>query len=143
MFQLSFLLAMLIFFSVASAKRDDYVLPGIPSLAILFAALFTSLRTSCIASEAARYRGRRWSPLIAIRPGREPRCGFTIRHARAAGQNQSGRSRAGRLFVKYYIGALSLVLVALAFAVVGLLRFDCFRRSKRKHPARTALGRAF
>jgi 4-amino-4-deoxy-L-arabinose transferase-like glycosyltransferase len=43
LFQASFVIAILIFFSTASAKRDDYVLPAIPSLAILFAALFTSL----------------------------------------------------------------------------------------------------
>jgi hypothetical protein len=48
-FQLSFLVAILICFSVASAKRDDYVMPGIPSMAILFAALFTSLRDARIA----------------------------------------------------------------------------------------------
>ena len=43
LFQASFVLAVLIFFSTASAKRDDYVLPAIPSLAILFAAAFTAL----------------------------------------------------------------------------------------------------
>jgi 4-amino-4-deoxy-L-arabinose transferase-like glycosyltransferase len=56
MFQFSFLVAILVFFSVASAKRDDYILPGIPSLAILFAALFTSLRDVRIAQ---RHRGFR------------------------------------------------------------------------------------
>ncbi|MGH7881063.1 MAG: hypothetical protein ACREQD_16430, partial [Candidatus Binataceae bacterium] len=43
-FQLAMTLAVLLFFSVASAKRDDYVLPAIPPLAILLAALFTQLR---------------------------------------------------------------------------------------------------
>jgi 4-amino-4-deoxy-L-arabinose transferase-like glycosyltransferase len=42
-FQLAMVLAVLLFFSVASAKRDDYVLPALPPLAILFAALFTAL----------------------------------------------------------------------------------------------------
>jgi hypothetical protein len=41
LFQLSLVLAVLIFFSAASAKRDDYILPAMPGLAILFAALFT------------------------------------------------------------------------------------------------------
>jgi Dolichyl-phosphate-mannose-protein mannosyltransferase len=45
LFQASFVIAIVIFFSIASAKRDDYVLPAVPSLAILFAALFTSLRS--------------------------------------------------------------------------------------------------
>jgi len=43
-FQLAMALAVLLLFSAASAKRDDYILPAIPSLAILFAALFTNLR---------------------------------------------------------------------------------------------------
>ncbi|HTQ23807.1 MAG TPA: glycosyltransferase family 39 protein [Candidatus Binataceae bacterium] len=41
LFQLSLVLAVLVFFSVASSKRDDYILPAMPSLAILFASLFT------------------------------------------------------------------------------------------------------
>jgi 4-amino-4-deoxy-L-arabinose transferase-like glycosyltransferase len=41
LFQLSLVLAVLVFFSIASSKRDDYILPAMPSLAILFAALFT------------------------------------------------------------------------------------------------------
>ncbi len=41
LFQLSLAMAVLIFFSAASAKRDDYILPALPSLAILFAALFS------------------------------------------------------------------------------------------------------
>ena len=42
LFQLSLVAAVLIFFSVASAKRDDYILPALPSLAIAFAALFVA-----------------------------------------------------------------------------------------------------
>jgi 4-amino-4-deoxy-L-arabinose transferase-like glycosyltransferase len=41
LFQLSLTLAVLVLFSVASSKRDDYILPGIPGLAIAFAALFS------------------------------------------------------------------------------------------------------
>jgi 4-amino-4-deoxy-L-arabinose transferase-like glycosyltransferase len=40
LYQLAMVLAILIFFSAASAKRDDYILPALPSLAILFASLF-------------------------------------------------------------------------------------------------------
>jgi 4-amino-4-deoxy-L-arabinose transferase-like glycosyltransferase len=40
-YQLSMTLAVVLLFSVASAKRDDYILPAIPPLAILFAALFS------------------------------------------------------------------------------------------------------
>jgi hypothetical protein len=42
-FELAMVLAVLLFFSAASAKRDDYILPALPPLAILFAALFTAL----------------------------------------------------------------------------------------------------
>jgi Dolichyl-phosphate-mannose-protein mannosyltransferase len=41
-YQLAMVLAVLLLFSASSAKRDDYILPAIPPLAILFAALFTS-----------------------------------------------------------------------------------------------------
>src|SRR6202023_3710201 len=40
-----------IFFSIASSKRDDYILPAMPGLAILFAALFTG---AAIAPERER-----------------------------------------------------------------------------------------
>jgi len=51
LFQLSLVLAVLAFFSIASAKRDDYILPAMPPLAILFAALFTG---AAIAPERER-----------------------------------------------------------------------------------------
>lgn len=41
-FQLAMVLAVVLFFSAASAKRDDYILPALAPLAILFAALFTA-----------------------------------------------------------------------------------------------------
>ena len=34
-------LAVLLFFSIASVKRDDYILPAIPGIAILCASVFT------------------------------------------------------------------------------------------------------
>ena len=51
-FQLAMVLAVLIFFSAASAKRDDYILPALPPLATLFAGLFTEVRTEGRASAA-------------------------------------------------------------------------------------------
>src|SRR5208283_4957849 len=39
--QVSMSLAVLIFFSIASVKRDDYILPAIPGIAILCASVFT------------------------------------------------------------------------------------------------------
>jgi len=42
--QLALMLAVVLLFSAASAKRDDYILPAIPPLAIILATLFTSLQ---------------------------------------------------------------------------------------------------
>jgi 4-amino-4-deoxy-L-arabinose transferase-like glycosyltransferase len=39
-YQLCMPLAVLIFFSIASVKRDDYILPALPGIAILFASVF-------------------------------------------------------------------------------------------------------
>jgi hypothetical protein len=43
LYQLAMVLAVLLLFSLASAKRDDYILPALPPLAILFAAQFVCL----------------------------------------------------------------------------------------------------
>ncbi|MBV8452848.1 MAG: hypothetical protein JOZ29_11315, partial [Deltaproteobacteria bacterium] len=43
LYQLAMALAVLLLFSIASAKRDDYILPALPPLAILFAAQFVCL----------------------------------------------------------------------------------------------------
>jgi hypothetical protein len=43
-YQLALAISVLTLFSIASAKRDDYILPAIPSLAILFATLFSEGR---------------------------------------------------------------------------------------------------
>jgi hypothetical protein len=43
LYQLAMALAVLVLFSAASAKRDDYILPALPPLAIMFAALFVGL----------------------------------------------------------------------------------------------------
>lgn len=58
LYQLTFALTVLIFFSVASAKRDDYILPALPSLAIGFAALFTTLK------KPGAERGVRWTTYL-------------------------------------------------------------------------------
>ena len=39
-YQAAMVLTVLLIFSIASAKRDDYILPAIPPLAIMLAALF-------------------------------------------------------------------------------------------------------
>ncbi len=61
-YQLAMTLAVIVLFSVSSAKRDDYILPAIPPLAILFAALFsgaiTARVTSAVAAEGVGSRTR-------------------------------------------------------------------------------------
>ncbi len=79
LFQLSLVLAVLVFFSIASSKRDDYILPAMPSLAILFAALFTG---------------------AAIAPGRERSSPGRVRDLTAAA--------IAAAFVALVIGALVL-----------------------------------
>lgn len=61
-FQLSLVLAVLVFFSIANSKRDDYILPAMPGLAILFAALFTG---AAIAPERERSPSGRVRDLTA------------------------------------------------------------------------------
>jgi 4-amino-4-deoxy-L-arabinose transferase-like glycosyltransferase len=42
LYQTAMALSVILLFSIASAKRDDYILPAIPPLAIVFAAVFTT-----------------------------------------------------------------------------------------------------
>jgi hypothetical protein len=138
MFQLSFLLAMLIFFSLASAKRDDYVLPGIPSLAILLAALFTSIRDASM-TQRLRNLAAIIVAALAIMGLVAASTWISIgQSALLAKINPIDRAQA-ELLVRSYLGALSLMLMTAAFAVIGstLLIFSGVRR---KLPARTALG---
>ena len=62
LFQLSLVAAVLVFFSIANSKRDDYILPAMPPLAILFAALFTG---AAIAPERERSLAARVRNLTA------------------------------------------------------------------------------
>ncbi len=64
LFQLSFVFAVQFFFGAASAKRDDYVLPAMPGLAIAFAALFTVLDPGL--TESARWAAKLRDALSAL-----------------------------------------------------------------------------
>ena len=141
MFQFSFLLAMLIFFSVASAKRDDYVLPGIPSLVILFAALFTSLKDARL-TERLRDTAAVAVCVIAILIVATASMWVYVEHLTLVNEiNPVDRAQAD-LLVKYYIGAMSLALVAVGSAVIGCAALDVIG-VRRKHPAQTAAGLGF
>jgi hypothetical protein len=139
LFQLSFLLAMVIFFSLASAKRDDYVLPGIPSVAILFAALFTALETNAWMVERLRNIAAVAMSALAVLGLVVAMLWISRTHSRLLDEiNPIDRAQA-QLFVKYYIGALSLILVAVALGVIecAALIISGLRRGR---PVRTAIG---
>jgi hypothetical protein len=53
LYQLALALAVVVLFSAASAKRDDYILPAIPPFAMLFAALFTRALSAPVNSPAS------------------------------------------------------------------------------------------
>jgi 4-amino-4-deoxy-L-arabinose transferase-like glycosyltransferase len=50
LYQAAFVIAALVFFSLASAKRDDYILPELPGLAILLASLFIAAERKALAT---------------------------------------------------------------------------------------------
>ncbi len=142
LFQLSLLLAMLIFFSLASARRDDYVLAGLPSLAILFAALFTSLKDAQDDAKVSR-RLRDIAAAVVIAIAILGIAGASmwiyIRHSTLLDAiNPLDRAQAD-LFVKFYIGALSLILVVVAMAVAGCAEL-VVHGEWRGRPAQTAAG---
>jgi 4-amino-4-deoxy-L-arabinose transferase-like glycosyltransferase len=136
-FQLSFLLAMLILFSLASAKRADYVLPGIPSLAILLAALFTSLKDGVaqrLRNIAAIVAGAMAILVLVLAS-----MWVYLQHLSLLDQISATARAQADLFVKYYIRALSFALVVLALTVFGCFEL-IVNGIRRKHPAQTAAG---
>src|SRR5579863_1125833 len=54
LYQLALALAVVVLFSASSAKRDDYILPAIPPLAILIAALFSGAIAAPATAASAR-----------------------------------------------------------------------------------------
>jgi hypothetical protein len=138
MYQLSFLLAMLIFFSLASAKRDDYVLAGIPSLAILLGALFSSIRDASITQRLRDLAAIIVAALAIVGLAAASTWISIGQSAPLAKINPIDRAQA-ELLLRYYLGALSLMLIAAAFAFIGCALL-IFSGVQRKLPARTALG---
>ncbi|MGH7932099.1 MAG: ArnT family glycosyltransferase, partial [Candidatus Binataceae bacterium] len=65
LFQLAMALAVIVMFSAASAKRDDYILPALPSLAILFAGLFaTGVAAASSSKGGGKYARPNYTALI-------------------------------------------------------------------------------
>jgi 4-amino-4-deoxy-L-arabinose transferase-like glycosyltransferase len=70
-YQIAMVAAVIVLFSASSAKRDDYILPAIPPLAVLFATLFSraldSLGTATSAPGAISSRARNLSRVRIVR----------------------------------------------------------------------------
>jgi hypothetical protein len=101
-YQLALALAVVVLFSAASAKRDDYILPAIPPLAILFAALFTRAIAAPVTDSAQDGR-------------------------RTSGDRGSGDSSARVNYVPIVRDLTALIIaVAMFLGVVGAI---CFARA--------------
>ena len=138
LFQLSFLLAVLIFLSAASAKREDYILPGIPCLAILLAPLFTSLPPSQYV-EMLRDLAALIVAALAVLVLEAALLGTSIGHsALLAGISRFDRAQA-QLLLRVYFASISLLFVAVALPIVGGAAL-VISGVLRKHPLRTAVG---
>jgi 4-amino-4-deoxy-L-arabinose transferase-like glycosyltransferase len=66
LFQLAMACAVVMLFSASSAKRDDYILPALPPLAILFAALFTNVGAASNRLGAASLRDLTAGAIAAV-----------------------------------------------------------------------------
>lgn len=66
-YQISMSLAVLLFFSIASVKRDDYILPALPAIAILCASVFTlDIRGIAVKLRDVLVAAFVFGPIIAI-----------------------------------------------------------------------------
>jgi 4-amino-4-deoxy-L-arabinose transferase-like glycosyltransferase len=67
LYQISMSLAVLLFFSIASVKRDDYILPALPGIAILCASVFTlSVRGRAAKLRDVLVAAFVFAPIVAI-----------------------------------------------------------------------------
>ena len=138
LFQLSFVLATLILFSLASSKRDDYILPAMPGLAIMLAAMFTIRLESGIA-RGLRDVGVAAVALVAIGAliasavwiSLRPRASLTVLSPMARAE--------AHLLITFYVAALSLAFVATALVVVACAAL-MIQGLIRQRPTHTGLG---
>lgn len=137
-FQLSFLIAMLVFFSAASAKRDDYVLSGLPPLAILFAALFTSLGPSRVA-EMLRDTAAMVAAALALAFVAGGLIGILMNRSALTAETSPFGSAQTQLLFKVYFPTLRVMFIALALPIAGCAAF-IIAGVLRKYPLLTAVG---
>ncbi len=122
--QISMSLAVLMFFSIASVKRDDYILPAIPGIAILCASVFTLE----VRGWAAKLRDVLvglfvlgpilLAPLVPFFPGHAPHVNLQSSDAAYYSIIRANIGTFGRGFLAYGAGWLA----ALALAIFALLR---------------------
>ncbi|MFZ1890259.1 MAG: hypothetical protein WAU33_19715 [Candidatus Binataceae bacterium] len=130
-FQASLAIAVIAFFSVASAKRDDYILPALPGVAILCASLFVLTEpTAGRARWAIRLRGATVAMIaIAMLSALAAGIALAVTHAHMSLHLQSSDADELALYVHgfatmrlgYLIFALAVIVGAIA-AGVGLAR---------------------
>ena len=128
-YQASMTLAVLIFFSIASVKRDDYILPAIPGIAILAASVFDLDESAGKRGPAATLRnivvaGLLIAPLFAV---------FLLMGATAAPHPKLQSSDSALLGVfRRDWEAMAIPLVGFVFGLIvalGIGTFALFRRS--------------
>jgi len=124
-YQISMSLAVLIFFSIASVKRDDYILPAIPGIAILCASVFT---LDGIRGAAAKLRDVIvalfvFSPvllalLVPLFRGHAPRVNLQSSDAAYYSIIRASVGKFGLEFIEFSV----VWLVALAIAIFAVIR---------------------
>ena len=138
MFQLSFLIAVLVFFSAASAKRDDYVLSGIPALAILLAALFTSLGPSRVV-EILRDTASMVAAALTLAIVAGGLIGISIGRDALIARISAFDPVEAQLLLTPYFATLSSMFVAVALPIAGCAGL-IISGALGKHPQRTSVG---
>jgi 4-amino-4-deoxy-L-arabinose transferase-like glycosyltransferase len=137
LYQWSLLIAVLGLFSIASAKRDDYILPAFPPFALVLAGLITARPAS---GAAAMSRLRDWAGLIAA---------GAMLLAAGAGLFLSGRGEmVGRLaahlqssdaaYLGLFIGGFWHGRQAVLVMVIAVASITALMVSRRGNPAAVA-----
>ena len=129
-YQVSMSLAVLLFFSIASVKRDDYILPALPGIAILCASVFT-LTMRRIASRLRDWLVVIWvcSPILVALLRFLPRANLQSSDAAYYALFQTMGEHLGLLFIAWLVtGAVLIfalvrrreILVGAAFGFLAL-----------------------
>jgi hypothetical protein len=124
----SLTIAVIVIFSIASAKRDDYILPALPGIAITCAALFGLARDS--RSAAARLRNVTVAVIAALMLVAVAVIAIaSLAHASIpAGLDSSDSELLGILFSGIRTGDISLIVILLAIFAAAIAVLLALRR---------------